>query len=125
MDKDQAEALGRVLRSKREELGWSTPEAARRSHIQQSTVVRLELGAFQRPSADNIVRLATALGLNLADVYQLAGLPLPSLPAYLRSKYRDLPALARAELEDYLVQLSTKYGLDVDGPAPGEDEDTD
>lgn len=122
MDKQRAETLGRILREQREAYGWSTPEVARRSGLTQSTVVRFEQGAWARPSPDKLAKLARTLELNLADVYRVAQYPLPSLPAYLRSKYRDLPPPARAELEAYLAQLSQKYGLDEEGPGPGEDE---
>jgi hypothetical protein len=44
------------------------------------------------------------------------------MPAYLRSKYRDLPAPARKELNNYLERLKQQYGLDENGPKDGEDE---
>ncbi len=125
MDKDQARELGRLLRERREQRGWTTPEVARRSGMTQSTVVRFEQGAWSRPSPEKLARLARTLELNLADVYRAAQYPLPSLPAYLRSKYRNLPVPARQELEAYLAHLSAKYGLDEEGPAPGEDETED
>jgi hypothetical protein len=70
--------------------------------------------------------LAEALGLNLSDVLLSAQYPitteLPSLPAYLRTKYRDLPAPAQAELQAYVERLAAEHGLTPGGPKPGEDE---
>lgn len=70
--------------------------------------------------------LATALDLELADLYSAVGYSsaesLPSFTPYLRSKYGDLPAPAQAELAQSFQHIAHKYGYDANGPAPGEDE---
>ena len=118
--------LGRLLRSRREELGLSTYQAAERAGVDQTTICRFEAGAYQQPKPEKLRLLAEALDLNLTTLMTLAGYPvpraLPSLPAYLRLKYRHLPAPAQADLQAYVQRLEATYGLDADGPSPGEDE---
>jgi len=119
--------LGRRVRAAREERGWSTRQLAEHSGVYQTTIVRIETGEFTSVTPERLALLASALGLPLADLYSLAGYPLPTelpaLPAYLRAKYRDLPAPAQDELEAYLGQLTEKYGITPGGPRRGEDED--
>ena len=90
------------------------------------TVLRFEQGAFAAPAPDKLARLAAALGLTLADVYALAdyAVPndLPSFTPYLRTKYRDLPKDDIAAIERYAANLARKHGVNLSGPAPGEDE---
>lgn len=61
-----------------------------------------------------------------ADLYDAAGfeLPteLPSFTPYLRTKYRDLPPAARAELQQSFAQIAHRYGYRPGGPRSGEDE---
>ena len=129
MDKEHARRLGNLIAQSRLQQGWSASELARRSGVAQSTVFRLEQGGFLNPSPDTLSKLAKALQLNLTDVLLTAQYPitteLPSLPAYLRSKYRDLPAPAQAELQAYVERLTARHGLTPGGPAPGEDEQDD
>lgn len=126
MAEDQIQQLGKTITAKREQLGWSIRELARRTDLNDTTVMRIERGERSAPSPDVLARLADALELSLAELYTLAGYAvptdLPSMPAYLRVKYRDLPAPARDELNKYLEQLKHKYGLDENGPRNGEDE---
>jgi hypothetical protein len=89
-------------------------------------VVRLEQGAIDAPAPDKLSRIADALGLSLADVFALADYSVPSeLPSfqpYLRTKYRRLPTSAVQELEKAFTRIARRHGLDLQGPAPGEDE---
>lgn len=117
--------LGRRLREARKAHGWSSRELAERTGLPQATIVRFESAQFT-PVPEKLDRLATALGIPLADLYSLAGYPLPTelpaLPAYLRAKYRDLPPPAQDELEAYVAHLTEKYGVTPSEPLPGEDE---
>jgi transcriptional regulator with XRE-family HTH domain len=128
MTPEQAKRLGALLRNRREELGLSTRQLAERVEFDDSTIVRFEQGAYAAPRPDKLARIADALGLTLADVYALAdyAVPgdLPSFQPYLRTKYRDLPAPAVAEMERYFQRLAKKFGVDTDGPRHGEDERT-
>jgi transcriptional regulator with XRE-family HTH domain len=126
MSPEQAKTLGRFLKKQRTALGLSTRALAARSGVDMATVVRLEQGAFAEPKPDTLLAIATELGVSLADVFALADyvIPteLPTFTPYLRAKYRSLPRKAIAELEQYFDDLSSRYGIDPAGPAPGEDE---
>ncbi len=126
MNDDQAKTLGATLRIAREALGLSTRQLSERSGVDQAAVVRLENGTFTTPSPDKLARVTEALGLNLADVYTLAGYTVPSdLPSfkpYLRTKYGTLPQDEIDKIEAYAARLARKHGISLNGPAPGEDE---
>ena len=66
------------------------------------------------------------LAMDLVDIYRPLGYDaptsLPSLRPYLRSKYSELPAEAAEQLERYAERLAKRHGVDLSGPAPGEDE---
>ena len=129
MDNDQAKELGRRLRIRREEVGFSTRQLAEQAETTHATIVRLEQGAFDTPDPAKLSRIADALGLNLADVYALIDYSVPSeLPSfrpYLRTKYRGLPASAVRELEVSFKRIAKRHGIDPEGPAPGEDEQSE
>lgn len=126
MNPQQAKELGRQLRARREELGLSVRDVERLADVDNGTIVRIEQGAFAAPRPDKLSRMADALGLNLADVFALADYSVPSeLPSfapYLRTKYRDLPGPAVAELERSFKRITKRHGFDPSGPARGEDE---
>lgn len=126
MDKEHTQQLASLLKQAREQLGLSAKAVADRSGMADSNVIRLEQGVIAAPRPDTLKSLADALGLDLADVYAAAGYVqpkgLPSFAPYLRSKYADLPASAKVELEQSFTRIAEKYGYDADGPLPGEDE---
>lgn len=126
MDNHQSQQLGTLLRTAREELGLSAREVADRSGMADSNVLRLEQGAIASPRPDTLKSLADVLHLDLADLYTTAGYVqpdrLPSFTPYLRSKYANLPASAKRELEASFERIVAKHGYDPDGPNTGEDE---
>lgn len=126
MEKEQAKELGQKLRERREMLSLSARDLAALADTSHSTVVRLEQGFYEAPPPDKLSRIAAALGFSLADVYALANYSVPSdLPSfrpYMRTKYRNLPAPAVAELERSFQRIAKRHGLELTGPAPGEDE---
>lgn len=127
MDKRQAKLLGKMLKSAREQLGFSAREVADRSGMADSNVLRLEQGAIANPRPETLRSLADVLQLELADLYATAGYVqpngLPSFSPYLRSKYAGLPASAQREIEVSFAKIAAKHGYDPNGPQPGEDED--
>ena len=121
-DNEKSERLGRLLRERREELGLSLNEVARRAGVDPGGLFRAERGP-RVPSPETLAALADGLGLPLADLYEAAGYPLtsqlPSIRPYLRHAY-NVPEEAVAEIEDYLARIAAQYG----GPAaPGDGED--
>lgn len=126
MNPEQAKQLGAYLREARQAAGMSGPALAAAAGIDQATVVRLEQGAFANPTPEKLAAIGKALDLPLADIFTLADYPmpteLPSFTPYLRSKYRDLPDSAVADMERYFEKLAKKHGFDPNGPAPGQDE---
>ena len=129
MKPKQAKKLGRYLRDRRNELGLSVRDLEEIAEVSNATIVRFEQGAFAAPAPDKLSRIAEALKLSLADVFALADYAVPSdLPAftgYLRTKYRDLPAPAVEELERTFARIAKRHGFNPQGPAPGEDEQTE
>jgi transcriptional regulator with XRE-family HTH domain len=119
-------ALGPLIRQGRTAKHLSIRSLAALTDIPRSTLFDLELGQVATPHPIALQALARALDLPLTDVYAAAGYTepegLPSFTPYLRSKYADLPADARAELATSFERIAKKYGYDASGPAPGEDE---
>lgn len=126
MDQEHAKKLGAHLRVAREAKGLSVRGLEARTGVDDGTIVRIEQGRFAAPAPDKLAALAAGLDLPLADVFALAdyAVPadLPSFTPYLRTKYRDLPDSAVADMERYFARLAKKHGLDPNGPAPGQDE---
>jgi transcriptional regulator with XRE-family HTH domain len=126
MTPEQAKALGNYLRQARIDKGLTTRAVAAASGMDMATVVRIENGSFVAPRPDKLAAIARALDLSPTDVFARADYvdvdELPSFAPYLRSKYRDLPDTALAEMERYFERLKRQHGYDEHGPAPGEDE---
>jgi transcriptional regulator with XRE-family HTH domain len=115
MNPQRAQRLGEFLRHRREELEMSARMLARLVNVRDSTIMRLERGAYAAPAADKLARIAEALKLELADVYALAEyvIPssLPSFPHYLATRYPLLPQEAVTELHEHfsaLIDLNTE-----------------
>jgi transcriptional regulator with XRE-family HTH domain len=115
MDKARAKRLGTLIRERRLAAGLSTHQLGERIGARNSTIIRLEKGAFAAPSPDKLARIAEVLGISLADIYSHAGYAvpddLPSFHAYLPARYRDLPEPAVRELVDLFEALLERHGL--------------
>jgi transcriptional regulator with XRE-family HTH domain len=113
---DPIKQLGSLLKQQRAAAGLSTRSLGAKAGVDDSTIVRLEQGRRETPRPDVLTKLASALHLNLADVFALAGYAvpqeLPTLPTYLRVKYRHVPQPARDELVTYMRHIYARYGLD-------------
>lgn len=126
MDQKQAKRLGALLQARREAQGQSLRQLAELVDMDFATISRIEQGLISAPRPDKLARVAEALGLTLADVYAMAGYAvpddLPTFKPYLRSKYRDLPTDEVEKIEAFAQKLARKHGVNLSGPAPGEDE---
>lgn len=122
---DQQGQLAHVLRERREQLGISAREVARRANLNNGTIHHLENATNPRPSSESLTSIAEALELPAADLLAIANrLPteLPTFKPYLRSKYHELPEAALNEMEDYFRFVQEKHHASSDGPTSGEDE---
>lgn len=116
MNTDGRRALAHVLRRKREALGLSASELARRAGVTTGTVTRIELAQIAEPNASTLTSLAQVLQMPATDLFVIAEwIPaheLPSLTTYLRGKYGDLPQAAAHEIEELLAQLRGSNRVD-------------
>jgi len=126
MDHKSGTQLGGYIQKHRVARGLSGREFARRIEVDTAYVVRLERGDYRAPRPDLLARIAGTLKLPLSDVYAVAGYvvpcDLPSLIPYLRTRYGQLSDEGITALDGYFLKIATSEGLDLSGPAPGEDE---
>lgn len=122
---DQQQHLAHVLRERRQQLGISAREVARRASLDNGTIHHLETATNPRPSSETLTAIAGALELPAADLLAVVDrLPteLPTFTPYLRTKYHELPEAALTEMEEYFRQVQQKHHASSDGPTNGEDE---
>lgn len=126
MNENEATTLAELLRSKRVDMGLSASETARRAGMTPSTLTRLEQGQIAAPTAASLQALGEVLGVSASDLFATIGwVPegdLPSMTPYLRSKYRDMPPEAIADIEQHFNKVARAHGITVNGPADREDE---
>jgi transcriptional regulator with XRE-family HTH domain len=124
MTPEEAEALADLLRTKRQQLGLTAREVARRASVDVGTVTRIEAAQILSPRPDNLTAIGQVLDISAADIFAVTDwLPrqeLPTFRPYMRAKYKGLPDEAVVKMEAYFVELADKYRLQ--GPAEGEDE---
>ena len=120
--------FGKLLQSRREALGLSVREAARRAEVDKGTVSRIEQGQIPNPRPENIKAIAQVLRIPVSDLFAVAGwMPkdeLPTLRPYLRTKY-NLTAKEMKEIEEDFARITKEKGIsfnEYDGPIDGEDE---
>src|SRR5262245_47647845 len=110
-----APTLGQQLEVARQEAGLSLRQLANLSGVPMSSVNRLLKDEVEQPSPEHLAALARALELNTADLFLLAGLPVPqeaaSLEVMLRKGYGvsddDVPAL-KQEIEAIIAEHTKK-----------------
>jgi len=126
MKEEQARRLGEYIKKQRTEKGMGGRELAREAGVDTAYIVRLEKGHYHSPRPDTLRGIAKALGIPLADLFAMADyvMPydLPNFGPYLRAKYGDLPEETVAALDSYFDRITADHGIDLTGPAPGEDE---
>lgn len=125
MNPTQARRLGKYLQKARAAKGLSGRALSELTGVDDSSIIRIEHGKVAAPSPEKLMKIAEALDLSTADVFERAGYATPSdLPAmapYLRTKY-DLPPEALEQIERYAKRIAKKHGIAIDGPEPGQDE---
>lgn len=63
--------IAATLNARREKLGWSVTELAKRAGLNQPTVHRILKAEFQNPQINYIERLSRALGMDMVEVLGL------------------------------------------------------
>ncbi len=124
MNSEHSRRLADLLRERRQALGLTARELGRRAGVDNGTVIRIEQGLIPNPRPDNLRAIGRVLGIPAADLFAATDwLPreeLPSFRPYLRTKYRELPDEAVAEIEAVFDRLARDYGSR--GPIGNEDE---
>jgi transcriptional regulator with XRE-family HTH domain len=104
--------LGTVLDDARKDAGMSVRQLAEAADVPKSEVGRLLTDQQERLNPDTLTRLAAVLEHNAADLFLLAGLPLPSkvpsVEALLRAEY-DLPEQAVREAKAQIEAIVDRY----------------
>ncbi len=107
MPSDNLRRLGAFVKERREALGISQRELARRAHV--ADVVRLEQGLLTSPRTGTLEAIAEALGLTLSELVAVGKTPtLPAFTPYMRAKYHDLSDEDIEEIEAFVGTLRDK-----------------
>lgn len=110
-DSIYADSLGGTIRSNREAQGLSLRQLAHLIDADPAMQLRWERDE-NVPTPIYLVALAKVLELRAADLFLLAGVPLPdglpSLPAMLRAEY-ELPPKAITEIRRSIEHIARKY----------------
>ena len=84
--------LGEKLQELRQQAGLTLYELEQRSGINRPKLLRIEKGEIRQPTVETLNKLAIALDVDPEEFYDAAWAdadgPMPSLPAYFRSKYQ-------------------------------------
>jgi transcriptional regulator with XRE-family HTH domain len=103
--------LGAVLDEARQAADMSVRQLAEAADVPKSEIGRLLRDQQERLNPESLARLASVLELNAADLFLLAGMPLPTLPtveALLRTEY-DLPEKAVREAKAQIEAIVARY----------------
>ena len=118
MTPQQARRFGRHVRLARVQLGISARELARRAGLADSTIVRIEQGAFAEPDPTTLESIAGALGIDRAEMYRLVDYEPPigllSLDEFLTARYPTLPATGRNEIDTHARKVLHRHGIDLE-----------
>lgn len=112
--------IATLLRTARERCGLAVRDVARRSGVSAATLSRLEHAQLAKPDSDKLRAVARVIGITESELFDIPETELPTFQPYLRSKYRELPDEAVAEIEAVFARVARDYGLR--GPKQGEDE---
>ncbi|TDU06596.1 helix-turn-helix protein [Streptomyces sp. 846.5] len=125
MKHDTETRFGEYLHQLRQARKLGVRELARKSGLDAGGLTRLEQGKTS-PQPDTLKALGTALEVPFADLFAMAGYvtpsDLPSMSAYLHTRYGQLPEDTLSQVNEYIQHLVNERGLDPNGPAPHEDE---
>jgi len=101
----EVRAFGAEVRRRRESLGWTLPELAKRSGLTSNYIGSVEIG-LRDPSMSTVVKIAKGFGVPLSELLGAYGLS-PAALECLRLMKEALPDV-RGALVDLLTLLSKK-----------------
>ncbi|WP_336855980.1 helix-turn-helix transcriptional regulator [Sinomonas albida] len=127
MNEHDLRQIADTVRRRREQLGLSAREVARRAGIATGTITRLELCQIGTPQTDTLRAIADALDMPLTELLAGSSLlrssDLPAFTPYLRTKYKGMPEAAVKEIEAHFRDIAKRHGINLgNGPHPGQDE---
>lgn len=119
MTPQQTVQLINLLSIKRNEVGLSINEVARRAGVDPGTVWRIEQGMIPTPKAESLKAIGEVLGIPTIDLFAIVGwvpsAELPSIGPYLHAKYPQLPDETLEDIEAYFYVAAHISGFSVDG----------
>lgn len=114
MTPEQTVQLIDLLKQKRTELDLSVNEVARRADVDPGTVWRIEQGMIAKPRAESLIAMGNVLGINAIDLFATVGWltadDLPSLGAYLSTKFSHPPDAVVRHIEHHVTKILHAYG---------------
>ena len=120
--KSPTKTLGDTIRRARRAAGLSLRACSTAASVDNTWLSRLERGDYTSPDPRHLQQVASALNMDVTDLYVAAGYQsaksLPSLVPYLRAKYSELPPEAVADLERHFALLNSYYDRPQDGALP-------
>lgn len=115
-----------LVSAKRRQMRLTQYRTAKLLGTTHSTLMRIENGDIVQPAPALLSKIANVLEIPMADLFAAAGYvsptELPSVKPYFRARYSSLPESAVRDVERYVEALAKKHGVNLNGPAPGEDE---
>jgi transcriptional regulator with XRE-family HTH domain len=122
MPASKQRSLGTVLDDARNGASMSVRQLAEAASVPKSEVGRLLRDQQERLNPDSLARLASVLELNAADLFLLAGLPVPlkvpTVEALLRTEY-ELPEQAIQEAKAQIDKIVSRYKSNLRTPKGG------
>ena len=115
MSKAQSKALGRLIARERAKAKLTQRALAEMAGVTHPTILRLERGEFGRPDPEKLQRIARALGVDVGDLFALAGyLPsdaLPNFGPWLQAKFPgEFSQKGQTHLERYFERYRREHG---------------
>ncbi|TMQ91737.1 helix-turn-helix transcriptional regulator [Actinomadura soli] len=122
-----ADEFRKYIRARREELGLSIRQVAKKAGLDSGGLTTIENGrTVHSPRPETIRRLAYALDVPVTELLSRIGYDVtptpPDLRSYLCEQYGHLPEDAIAAACAYVEHLADEYAIDPTGPVDREDE---
>lgn len=112
------ETFGSWLRKMRRAADLSQAEVARRAHISENQVARIEKGE-SGTRRETVIALARAIGINLADALKQAGYALPDEKAVAELNEKFYPSQMPPKTYTQLLYALEALGIEIDWATMG------